>query len=258
MNSNLPQFFQPAGIDVDPQNGDVYVSDGEAASGNHRVAVLDRDGKFLRQWQLHRTEAEKDIAQVLHCLGLSNDGLIYVCDRRAHRIQVFDKMGNFKKNIDVPWKQHTPYDGKRRTGGWGSAAALDFSRDPGQRFLFAVNEDNEQIEILDRQSGKVLSSFGHGAGHFPGQFTHAHGIAVDSRGNGQEGSAVQDCRSIEEAGTVGGRFKLQDVVQETEYRQVFMITILTSEEDLREAVLRNREHLRTRPADRKVVSLKKK
>lgn len=30
--------------------------------------------------------------------------------------------------------------------------------------------------------GKILSSFGR-AGHFPGQFDQAHGIAVDSKGN---------------------------------------------------------------------------
>ena len=201
LNSDAAQFFQPAGIDVDLENGDVYISDGEAASGNHRVAVMNRDGEFLRQWQLNRTEEERDTAQVLHCIGLSNDGLVYVCDRRAHRIQVFDKMGNFQRNIDVPWKQYTPYDGERRTGGWGSAAALDFSPDPNQRFLFAVNEDNEQIEILDRRTGSVLANFGRGAGHFVGQFTHAHGIAIDSQGNAyiaevNEGQRVQKFRIV--------------------------------------------------------------
>ena len=39
------------------------------------------------------------------------------------------------------------------------------------------------VDVTDRQSGKVVSSFGRGAGHFPGQFVHAHGIAVDSKGN---------------------------------------------------------------------------
>jgi DNA-binding beta-propeller fold protein YncE len=51
LNSNAPQFFAPSSIWVDPQNGDVYVSDGESRGTNRRVAVIDRTGKFLRQWQ---------------------------------------------------------------------------------------------------------------------------------------------------------------------------------------------------------------
>lgn len=196
LNSNAAQFFQPAGIVVDRKNGDIYVADGESANGNHRIAVMDRTGKFLRQFQLNRSESEKDIAQVPHCLGITNDGLVYVCDRRAHRLQVFDRMGNFKKNIDVPWKQYTPFDGKRRTGGWGSASSLDFSRDANQRLIFVTNEDNAQIDVLDRDTGKILTSFGRGAGHFPGQFIHAHGIAIDSKGNAyvaevNEGKRIQ-------------------------------------------------------------------
>jgi hypothetical protein len=34
--------------------------------------------------------------QVVHCAVIGNDGLVYVCDRQADRIRVFDKMGNFK------------------------------------------------------------------------------------------------------------------------------------------------------------------
>jgi hypothetical protein len=66
---------------------------------------------------------------------------------------------------------------------YGSASALAFSPDPAQRFLFTTNEDNSQIEMLDRVTGQHLGSFGYGAGTFPGQFQHVHGIAVDSRGN---------------------------------------------------------------------------
>ena len=64
LNSNAAQFFMPSSIFVDPQNGDVYVSDGEGAGGNRRIAVMDRNGKFLRQWQPEGMET-------VHCL--SND-----------------------------------------------------------------------------------------------------------------------------------------------------------------------------------------
>jgi sugar lactone lactonase YvrE len=179
LNSNAAQFFFPAGAAVDPQNGDVYISDGESANGNSRVAVMDRTGKFLRQWQLNREGADKDIAPVPHCIGLSRDGLVYVCDRSADQVQVFDKMGNLKKKIVIPWKKYNP----TRSGGGGSAVALDLSPDPNQKYLYVANQPNEKIDVLDRQTGKVLVSIGRGAGHFPGQFDHAHGMAVDSKGN---------------------------------------------------------------------------
>ncbi|HYR91720.1 MAG TPA: SBBP repeat-containing protein [Terriglobia bacterium] len=175
LNSNAAQFFMPSSIFVDRQNGDVYVSDGEGAGSNRRIAVMDRDGKFLRQWQPEGMET-------VHCLTVANDGLVYVCNRQESRIQVYDKMGNFKKNIEVPWKPYTtPPDGKRTETG-GSAVALDLSPDTNQRLIYLINQNNAQIEIIDRQSGKILSSFGR-AGHFPGEFDQPHGIAVDSKGN---------------------------------------------------------------------------
>ena len=49
--------------------------------------------------------------------------------------------------------------------------------------MYVINEDDEEINVLDRDTGKILSTFGLGAGHFAGQFTHAHSIAIDSQGN---------------------------------------------------------------------------
>ena len=168
-------FFMPSSIFIDPQNGDVYVSDGEGRDSNRRIAVLDRTGKFLRQWQ-------PEGMTTVHCMSIANDGQVYVCNRDGSRIQVYDKMGNFKKNIEVPWTPVTPpHDGKLVQSG-GSAVAFDFSHDPNQKFIFLINQNNAQVEIIDRQSGKIVSSFGR-PGSFPGQFNQAHGIAVDSKDN---------------------------------------------------------------------------
>jgi DNA-binding beta-propeller fold protein YncE len=165
----------PSSIFVDPQNGDVYVSDGESRGGNRRVAVMDRNGTFLRQWQ-------PEGMQTVHCLAVANDGLVYVCNREGARIQVYDKMGKFIKNIEVPWKPYTPPpDGKLKDSG-GAAVALDFSHDSGQRLMYLINQNSAQIEIIDRESGKILSSFGR-VGRYPGQFDQPHGIAVDSKDN---------------------------------------------------------------------------
>ena len=73
-----------SGIAVDRQNGDVYVTSGRTNPG---ITVFDRNGQLLRQWKLRRTETEKDIVSNLHCIGKSEDGLVYVCDRLADRLQ---------------------------------------------------------------------------------------------------------------------------------------------------------------------------
>ena len=88
------------------------MADGELPGGNYRIAVLDRNGRFLRQWSLHRGEDEGDITPLPHCLRLSNDGLVYVCDRQADRIQVFDQMGNCIRKMDVGFEPTTPARGR--------------------------------------------------------------------------------------------------------------------------------------------------
>lgn len=194
LNSNQAQFFLPASIDVDVSTGEIFVADGETPRGNQRIAVLDRDGNFLRQWSLHRTTDEADLIPLPHCIRVANDGLVYVCDRQADRIQVFDRHGTFIRNIDVPWEPLTPRTDDRE-GTRGSAVVLDFSPDAEQRLLFTINQNNGIIEVIERETGTVLSSFGGGHGRYRGQFTLPHGIAVDSAGNvyiaEQEGRRIQ-------------------------------------------------------------------
>ena len=193
LNSDRAQFFLPASLDVDEATGDVYVADGETPAGNFRIAVLDSEGTFLRQWPLHRAESE-DVMPLPHCLRVSNDGLVYVCDRRADRIQVYDRMGKFVRNIGVPFDPVTPRDASR-TGTRGTAVVLAFSPDPEQRLLFVLNQNSVMVDVVDRQSGEVLTSFGGGPGRYRGQFTLPHGIGVDSAGNvyvaEQEGRRIQ-------------------------------------------------------------------
>ena len=49
---NAAQFFMPSSIFVIRAKTRRDVADGESASnGNRRIAVVDKTGKFLRQWQ---------------------------------------------------------------------------------------------------------------------------------------------------------------------------------------------------------------
>ena len=179
LNSSHTLLNRPAGVAVDPSNGDIYIADGY---GNSRVAVFDRNGKFLRQWGRQGTSAEAEAGepgafmQVVHCITIGNDSLVYVCDRQGDRVQVFDMMGNFKRNIWIrTGSEHLPDRG-------GTAMWVGFSSDPAQRFMYVASEHNDQVYILDHSTGKILSSFGR-VGHLLGEFTHAHTLAVDSKGN---------------------------------------------------------------------------
>lgn len=191
MNSSHTRLFRPSRVVVDPSNDDVYISEGEEPGSNHRVVVFDRNGHFLRQWTLQRTRAEAEAGEAdafmlaVHGLAISNDGLVYACDRRGDRIQVFDKMGNFQKNIFVPYEQRSQYQRPgpgHITRAWGTANWIDFSPDQMQKFMYIVNTDNEQVDIIDRASGQLLGSFGR-AGHQVGEFEDIHMLAVDSKGN---------------------------------------------------------------------------
>jgi DNA-binding beta-propeller fold protein YncE len=177
MNSSHTSMNKPASIAIDPSNGDVYVADGY---GNRRIVVFDREGHFLRQWGRQGTTAENEagmggvFSKIVHCVVLGNDGLVYVCEREGNRVQVFDKMGNFKKNILI----------KKGPGSsaLGTACALAFSRDPAQTFMFVTDCTNDVLLILDHATGEVLSVTGR-PGHQAGEFSFLHSIAVDSKGN---------------------------------------------------------------------------
>jgi len=194
LNSAKAQFFLPASVDVHPRTGEIFVADGELPGGNQRIVVIDGTGNYLRQWPLHRGENESEIQALPHCLRLSNDDLIYVCDREADRIQVFDAQGVFIKNLDLSFQALTPPQG-RPSGSRGSAVVVAFSPDPEQQFLYVVNQNSVKVDVLDRQSGRLLTSIGEGPGRYRGQFTLPHAIAVDSAGNvyiaEQEGRRIQ-------------------------------------------------------------------
>ena len=193
LNSDRAQFFLPAAIDVDPVSGEIYVADGETAGGNQRIAVLDSEGRFLRQWPLHRTEAEAEVPALPHCLRLAGD-LVYVCDREADRIQVFDKSGGYVGELRVPFEPLTSPAG-RQSGTRGTAVVVAFSPEPEHDLMFVVDQNTCRVVVLNRRTGKQLATFGGGPGAYLGQFNTPHGIGVDPEGNvyvaEQEGRRIQ-------------------------------------------------------------------
>ena len=124
-------------------------------------------------------------------VGLSNDGLVYVADRRGNRIQVFDKLGAFQEEF------YLAVDTRQR----GSAGGIAFSHDSGQRYLIIPDIQNNAIWIMNRDDGEVVGRVG-SAGNNGGQFHGLHMVDVDSQGNlytgeVQAGERVQRFRLVE-------------------------------------------------------------
>jgi DNA-binding beta-propeller fold protein YncE len=178
MNASHTLLNLPSSIAVDPANGDIYIADGY---GNRRVVVFDREGKFLRQWGQQATQAQTDegvpsvFLKVVHCVVIGNDGLVYVCDRLGGRIEVFDKMGNFKRNILIESKT-APQTGV------GSSCWLGFSPEKSQKYMYVADCGDEEIRVLDHATGRTLDVFGR-PGHQAGEFENLHSLAVDSKGD---------------------------------------------------------------------------
>jgi DNA-binding beta-propeller fold protein YncE len=175
---------RPAGVDLDEKAHELYIADGY---GNRRVIVFDSEtGKFKRMWGAYgnmpddqdpgrydpHAPVDKQFRTPLHCVHVSEDGFVYVCDRVNDRIQVFTKEGKFLKEFFL----------RKETLGNGSAYDLAFSSDASQNFLLVADGENNVIWTLRRTDGSILGSTGH-AGRNAGQFHHLHDIVSDSKGN---------------------------------------------------------------------------
>lgn len=174
----------PAKTFVDPKTNELYVADGY---GNHRVIVFDADsGQYKRHWGAygHRPDdadpgpynpnapPAQQFRNPVHCAMLSHDDLLYVCDRENDRIQVFHPDGTFVKEAFI----------EKQTLGSGSVWDIAFSQDAQQKYLYVADGENDRVHIVDRQTLKVLTSFGEG-GRQPGEFYGVHSIATDLEGN---------------------------------------------------------------------------
>ena len=135
---------------------EVFVADGY---GNRRVAVVDPDsGKIKRFWGAYGKPPDDKASAAqgaydptatyqhyrgpVHCAMVSNDGLVYVCDRTSNRIQVFKVDGTYVREVYT----------QRDSRGDGSVWDIEFSRDPQQRFLYVADGRNQKIRIFDRAS----------------------------------------------------------------------------------------------------------
>jgi DNA-binding beta-propeller fold protein YncE len=183
-SNDVQNLNRPAKLFVDPKTNELYVADGY---GNRRIIVYDADtGKYKRHWGAYGHKPDdapmgkydpaappaQQFRNPVHCAELSNDGLLYVCDRVNDRIQVFRPDGTFVKEVFIA----------KNTLGDGSVWDIAFSKDPQQRYIYLADGSNEKVYIIQRDTLEILTSFGDG-GRQPGQFYAVHSIATDSKGN---------------------------------------------------------------------------
>jgi DNA-binding beta-propeller fold protein YncE len=183
-SNDIANLRLPAKTFIDKEANEVYVADGY---GNHRVIVFDADtGAYKRHWGAYGSKPDdadlgrydpkappaKQFRNPVHCADLSNDRLLYVCDRVNDRLQVFKTDGTFVKEAFF----------NRETLGSGSVWDIAFSKDPQQRYIYLADGENDKVHVLLRDTLEVLTSFGEG-GRQPGEFYGVHSIATDSKGN---------------------------------------------------------------------------
>jgi DNA-binding beta-propeller fold protein YncE len=184
---------RPAGVAVDSQTNEVFVAD----TGNRRIVVFDADtGKYKRHWGAYGTKPDGtdpgayDSAAAPakqfrspSCVEISNDGMVYVCDRLSNRIQVFRKDGAYVSEGFV---------GKATLGN-GAAWDVAFSRDPKQQWLFVADGQNHAVHILRRDTLQTVAKIGSG-GRIPGFFYAVGSVATDSQGAVYTGETLEGKR----------------------------------------------------------------
>ena len=176
-------FNNAADIHVYAKTNEVFVADGYV---NRRVIVLDADtGAFKRMWGAYGnapddaapnapTDDGPGAAQfnLVHGVRVSDDGLVYVADRRNNRMQVFTIDGKFQRELFV----------ERKTKLLGTSFSVAFSPDPRQEYLYLADAGNGRVHIYDRRTLAEVGGFGR-IGHYAGEFVFLHVVAADSKGN---------------------------------------------------------------------------
>ncbi|HEV3140441.1 MAG TPA: hypothetical protein VGY57_08005, partial [Vicinamibacterales bacterium] len=163
-----------ANVVVDETARELYVADGYV---NHRIIVFDADtGAHKRHWGAYGkrpddgwfTRAGEKLPgpfngavqhedkpsqydpkgppapqfRIVHAVRISNDGLVYVCDRTNDRLQVFRRDGAFVQEAFIA----------KDTFGSGSVWDVGFSVDPQQTYVIVPDGTNQQVYVLLRKT----------------------------------------------------------------------------------------------------------
>ena len=183
-SNDIANLGSPADMFVDAAAKELYVADGYR---NKRVIVFDSEtGAYKRHWGAYgkppvdgklppydpSSPPAQQFGNPVHCVRMTREGLIYVCDRINDRVQIFRKDGTFVSEAFF----------ERNTRLNGSVSELAFSPDRDQRFIYMVDGVNNEMRIIERASNETLARVGR-PGRYAGQFHVVHNVAVDAHGN---------------------------------------------------------------------------
>jgi DNA-binding beta-propeller fold protein YncE len=188
---------RPTNMDFDAAANEIYIAD----TSNRRVAVFDAEsGAFKRSWGAYGNKPDTAVDlgpydpglapasqfRYVSCVRVAKDGMVYVCDKVADRVQVFQKDGKFVKEALISNATMGGYNG-------GSVWDIAFSKDPQQRYMYVANGYDKKIHVLQRDNLQVVATFGSG-GRQAGQFVGVGSLAVDSKGNLYTGETFEGKR----------------------------------------------------------------
>ena len=178
---------RPTSRSIRPTNR-MYVSDGY---GNRRVVIVDAaTGKYIGHFGAYGNNPIDDKAAAaagpwmndftkgnmkpaffrtpVHCVKISKDGLIYVCDRGNNRVQVFNgRDPNLGKECANPTGEagkcgfvKEQFVAVKTNGLPGSAVSMNFSTDAKQTCLYVGDNSNMTIYMLKRDTLQELGRLG--------------------------------------------------------------------------------------------------
>lgn len=210
--NGTPQPYLVADMTVDPETNRMYVADGY---GNRRILIVDAEtGRHIGHFGAYGQNPVDDPAGTsidpydagpwigdyqagnmqpmffrspLHCAVVSNDGMLYACDRGNNRVQVFDLSANPGGECANPNAEPgvcgfvgeipiAPYSAS------STAIAVAFSKDAEQSCMYVADLANGVFYILNRENHTELDRIGR-RGRQVGEFHWIHIMAVDSDGN---------------------------------------------------------------------------
>ena len=162
-------FNLPTDAIVDPDNGDIFISDGY---GNSRVHKFDTEGNYIKSWGEPGSDEGK--FSLPHNIAITSDKRLIVADRENFRLQIFDTEGNFidQWHIHHPMSVTTDSKDNIYVGEMGPPPVQEGVKNLGN----CVSILNSEGELIERLGDEL-------PGSKDNQFVAPHGIAVDSNGS---------------------------------------------------------------------------
>ena len=196
-----PPFNRPTNVAIGPK-GDIYITDGY---GNARVHMFSPTGQLKRSWG----EPGKGPGQfhLPHGIAVAADGRVFVCDREADRIQIFNPDGEFLSEwTDTQRPTHLCFDSRGRA----YVTELAWHEGDTSYSLGPITKGKERharMSIYDN-NGKMLTRWGTPQVTAPGSFAAPHGLALDSKNDlyvsevtwtfaVSRGRAPEDCHTFQ-------------------------------------------------------------